>query len=92
MPAGSASGCSLWPGGDETLFHGHERTRLAEVLPESEVLRTMNAMRHDLAAVWARSTATREQLVAQLQDWCRRAERSEIGPLADLARQLCRHS
>jgi len=45
-------------------------------------------MRHELAAVWERSMATREQLVAQLQDWCRRAETSEIRPLAEFSRQL----
>ena len=45
-------------------------------------------MRRDLAAVWARSTATPEQLVRQLQDWCRRAEASGIEPLAELSRRL----
>ena len=65
-----------------------ERARLAELLPKSHVLQTMVAMRHELAAVWGRSMATREQLVAQLQDWCRRAETSEIGPLAEFSRHL----
>jgi stearoyl-CoA desaturase (delta-9 desaturase) len=55
---------------------------------ESHVLQTMVAMRNELAAVWGRSMATREQLVAQLRDWCRRAETSEIKPLADFSRQL----
>jgi stearoyl-CoA desaturase (delta-9 desaturase) len=48
----------------------------------------MVAMRHELAGLWGRSMATSEQLVAQLQDWCRRAETSEIKPLADFSRQL----
>ena len=59
-----------------------------QLLPKSKVLQTMFEMRHELAAVWGRSMATREQLVAQLQDWCRRAETSEIKPLAEFSRQL----
>jgi stearoyl-CoA desaturase (delta-9 desaturase) len=31
--------------------------------------------------------ATREQLFVQLQDWCRRAETSEIKPRAEFSRQ-----
>ena len=77
-----------WLDRDERMLREQERTRLAELLPKSHVLQTMYAMRRDLAAVWGRSTATREQLVAQLQDWCRRAETSDIKPLAEFSRQL----
>ena len=77
-----------WLDRDETLLREYERTRLAELLPKSNVLQTMVAMRHELAAVWGRSMATREQLLAQLQDWCRRAETSEIKRLAEFSRQL----
>ncbi|MGE5102667.1 MAG: transposase, partial [Deltaproteobacteria bacterium] len=77
-----------WLDRDERMLREQERTRLAELLPKSHVLQTMYAMRRDLTAVWERSTATREQLVAQLQDWCRRAETSDIKPLAEFSRQL----
>ena len=77
-----------WLDRDERMLREQERTKLAELLPKSHVLQTMYAMRRELAAVWGRSTATREQLVAQLQDWCRRAETSEIKPLAEFSRQL----
>ena len=77
-----------WLDRDERMLRAQERTRLAELLPKSHVLQTMYGMRRDLAAVWGRSTATREQLVAQLQDWCRRAETSGIKPLAEFSRQL----
>jgi stearoyl-CoA desaturase (delta-9 desaturase) len=52
----------------------------------------MYAMRRELAAVWGRSMATREQRVAPLQDGCRRAETSEIEPLAEFSRQLRRYA
>ena len=77
-----------WLDRDERMLRENERARLAELLPKSHVLQTMVAMRRELVAVWGRSMATRDQLVAQLQDWCRRAETSEIKPLAEFSRQL----
>jgi stearoyl-CoA desaturase (delta-9 desaturase) len=65
-----------------------ERRKLDEVLPKSRVLLTMMTMRRELAAIWGRSAATREQLVRQLQDWCHRAEASGIAPLAEFSRRL----
>jgi stearoyl-CoA desaturase (delta-9 desaturase) len=51
-------------------------------------LERMVQMRRELAALWERSAASREQLVRQLQDWCQRAEASGIAPLAELSRRL----
>jgi stearoyl-CoA desaturase (delta-9 desaturase) len=48
----------------------------------------MQAMRRELAALWGRSLATREQLVRQLQDWCLRAEASGVGPLIAFSQRL----
>ena len=49
---------------------------------------TMKAMRDELVSLWARSMATRGELVERLQDWCRRAEGSGIAPLAEFSRRL----
>jgi stearoyl-CoA desaturase (delta-9 desaturase) len=65
-----------------------ERARLAAALKNSRALATAIAMRDELAAIWARSSATREQLVRQLQDWCQRAEASGVGPLVAFSRRL----
>ena len=70
----------------------YQRARLAELLPKSSVLNTMYAMRRELAAVWGRSTATRDQLVNQLQEWCRRAEESGILPLMEFSQRLRSYS
>ncbi len=67
---------------------GAEGTRLAEVLKNSRALATVIAMRDELAALWERSTASKEQLLRQLQDWCHRAEASGIAPLVDFSRRL----
>jgi len=68
--------------------YAEELAKLAELLPKSGVLQIMVSMRRELAALWARSTASREQLVKQPEDWCRRAEASGIGPLIEFSRRL----
>ena len=65
-----------------------ERVRLSEVLKNSRALATVVAMRHELTALWERSSASKEQLLRQLQDWCHRAESSGIAPLQDFSRRL----
>ena len=77
-----------WLDRDDRMLHDAERARLGEVLPKARALQTMVSMRRELAALWGRSTASREQLVRQLQDWCRRAETSGIGPLIDFSQRL----
>jgi stearoyl-CoA desaturase (delta-9 desaturase) len=62
--------------------------RLAAVLPKSRTLQTAYSMRRELMALWERSTASKEQLVRRLQDWCHRAEGSGILPLAEFSRRL----
>jgi stearoyl-CoA desaturase (delta-9 desaturase) len=49
-------------------------------------------MRAELTALWSRSTETSEQLLARLQDWCRRAEASGIAPLAQFSLKLKRYA
>jgi len=67
---------------------GGERARLAEALKNSRALATALAMRHELVALWERSSASKEQLLRQLQDWCRRAEASGVAPLVDFSQRL----
>jgi fatty-acid desaturase len=43
---------------------------------------------HSLTALWSRSNASKEQLVKQLEDWCRCAEESGIGALREFSRTL----
>ena len=67
---------------------GAEGTRLAEALKNSRALATVIAMRDELAGLWDRSSASKEQLLRQLQDWCHRAEASGIAPLVDFSQRL----
>ncbi|HNG65982.1 MAG TPA: transposase, partial [Thauera aminoaromatica] len=65
-----------------------QRRRLEQAVEGSPALRTVAAMRGELAALWSRSNASREQLLAQLQDWVARAERSGIRPLQEFSLRL----
>ncbi|HUQ74026.1 MAG TPA: fatty acid desaturase [Burkholderiales bacterium] len=67
---------------------GAESTKLSEALKKSRALEVTLTMREDLAALWDRSHASKEQLVRQLQDWCRRAEASGLAPLVDFSQRL----
>jgi len=73
---------------DERILREAERAKLDAALPKSRALQTMVSMRRDLAALWERSAAPREQLVRQLEAWCRRAEASGIRPLAEFSQRL----
>jgi stearoyl-CoA desaturase (delta-9 desaturase) len=77
-----------WLMKDERTLLEREREALAQGLAVSPSLQQLVAMRRELTALWDRSMATREQLVAQLQDWCARAEASGIAPLAAFSRGL----
>jgi len=65
-----------------------ERQQLEHLLARSKVLNTVHTMRQELASIWARSTASKEQLVKQLDDWCHRAEASGIAALSEFSRTL----
>jgi len=45
-------------------------------------------LREDLAAIWERSNRSREELLGQLEDWCRRAEQSRIDALREFSLRL----
>jgi stearoyl-CoA desaturase (delta-9 desaturase) len=67
---------------------GAEKAHLAEVLSKSRALSTLVSMRHELSALWERSSASKEQLLRQLQDWCHRAEASGIASLVQFSQRL----
>jgi stearoyl-CoA desaturase (delta-9 desaturase) len=81
-------GLKRWLNRDEKQLCSEQRARLAEALAKSEKLSTVYTMRQELAALWERSNASREQLLKQLQDWCRRAEASGIRQLEEFSLRL----
>ena len=85
---GMAKKVKHWLHLDAADLREQDKASLSEVLNQSKELATVYAMRQDLAALWARSSATKEQLLAQLQDWCHRAESSGIESLQKFSRKL----
>jgi stearoyl-CoA desaturase (delta-9 desaturase) len=77
-----------WLNKDERFVSEQERAQVASLAEKSRVLKTVVTMRQELIQLWQRSSATKEQLVKQLEDWCRRAELSGIAGLQDFSRTL----
>ena len=78
-------------GQDAHLAEGQKR-ELEVVIERSPLLTTMVSMREELSALWARSNASREQLLQQLQDWVARAEQSGIEQLRQFSLRLRRYA
>jgi stearoyl-CoA desaturase (delta-9 desaturase) len=64
------------------------RVKVEGALAESPMLAQVHQMRTELAEIWERSSATSEQLLMQLQDWCKRAEESGVRALQDFSVRL----
>lgn len=65
-----------------------QQQQLSELFEHSKALQTMHEMRVELAKIWERSNFSAEQLLQQLQDWCRRAEASGIESLQEFSMRL----
>ena len=78
--------------GEERHLKDGEKEQLRGVVAGSQALMTVVTMREELAALWARSNATREQLLAQLHDWVARAEQSGIAQLQEFSLRLRRYA
>ena len=76
---------------DARKLSAFDRERVKEMLSNSKKLETVYSMREDLTALWQRSSATKEQLVHELEDWCRRAEASGIDALQEFSLRLRRY-
>jgi len=85
-------GARAWFHKEESGLDEPQKRMLPEIFANSQKLQTYFQLRKDLAAIWDRSTASREQLLAQLQDWCRRAEQSGIKSLEEFAMRLRRYA
>jgi stearoyl-CoA desaturase (delta-9 desaturase) len=64
------------------------RPRLAQARVDHPVLDKMLTMRDELRQMWLNTHMSREQLAADLQSWCKRAEDSGIARLQRFSMQL----
>lgn len=77
-----------WLRSDAEQLSAEHRALLQETLKHSNVLETVYTLRQDLAKLWERSTMSKEEMVAKLEDWCKRAEATGIAQLQQFSRQL----
>lgn len=77
-----------WLHRDDDKIPQGVRRELAQALGESPKLAKLVAMREELRALWTRTNVSAEQLVADLQAWCHKAEESGIAALQEFSRKL----
>jgi len=85
-------GARSWFHKEEAGLDEPQKRLLPQIFANSQKLKTYIDMRNELAAMWERSNASRDQLLVQLQDWCHRAEASGIKALQEFAMRLRRYA
>ena len=74
--------------GAHTAQSGRYQQQFKEIVETSQKLRTYVELRDELLTIWERSTRSSEQLLSQLQEWCRRAEHSGNNALVEFSLSL----
>ena len=77
-----------WLHRDEEKIPQGVKPVLAQALGASPTLAKLVTMREELRSLWTRTNVSAEQLVADLQVWCRKAEGSGIAALQEFSLKL----
>jgi stearoyl-CoA desaturase (delta-9 desaturase) len=77
-----------WLHRDAAKVPAAAQAHLQQARAASPVLDKMVQMREELSQIWLNTSHSREQLAADLQAWCRRAEESGIAALRDFSVKL----
>ena len=77
-----------WLHRDEDKIPHAVKARVAAALEHSPRLAKLVAMREELRQLWTRTNVSAEQLVADLQAWCKKAEESGIATLQEFSLKL----
>jgi stearoyl-CoA desaturase (delta-9 desaturase) len=77
-----------WLHRDDARVPAAARPQLALARAKHPVLDKMVTMREELRQMWLNTSQSREQLAADLQSWCRRAEESGIAQLQQFSMKL----
>jgi len=72
---------------DDKIPHG-VKAQIAATRAEHPVLDKLVTMREELRLLWTRTNVSAEQLVLDLQSWCKKAEESGIAALHDFSLKL----
>ncbi len=77
-----------WMHRDDDKVPASARPHIAQARAAHPVLDKMMTMREELRQMWLNTSHSREQLAAELKDWCHRAEESGIAALQQFSMNL----
>ena len=77
-----------WLHRDEDKIPSAVKAQVAQAVEHSPRLAKLVAMREELRLLWTRTNVSAEQLVVDLQAWCKNAEESGIAALQEFALKL----
>jgi stearoyl-CoA desaturase (delta-9 desaturase) len=77
-----------WLHRDDDKIPVNVKAQLASALADHPALAKLVAMREELRQLWTRTNVSAEQLVVDLQAWCKKAEESGIAALQEFALKL----
>jgi len=77
-----------WLHRDEDKIPHSVKAQVAAAVEHSPGLAKLVAMREELRSLWTRTNVSAEQLVTDLQAWCKKAEESGIAALQEFALKL----
>lgn len=77
-----------WLHRDADKIPAHLKAQVATACSQSPALEKLVAMREELRLLWTRTNVSAEQLVVDLQVWCKKAEESGVAALQEFALKL----
>jgi stearoyl-CoA desaturase (delta-9 desaturase) len=77
---------------EEALLNDKYRQQLADLLAQNEMMEKVYKMKQELQLVWKKRSASRDELLKAMQDWCKEAEESGIRALEEFAHSMRQYS
>jgi stearoyl-CoA desaturase (Delta-9 desaturase) len=77
-----------WLHRDDDKIPTGVKPKVVQAVEQSPALAKLVTMREELRQLWTRTNVSAEQLVADLKDWCKRAEESGIAALSEFSLKL----
>jgi len=77
-----------WLHRDDDRIPQGVKPQVAQALAQSPTLAKLVAMREELRQLWTRTNVSADQLVVDLQAWCKRAEDSGVAALREFSLKL----
>jgi len=77
---------------DEGLMTEKYRHQLKELMESDAIMEKLYEMKQELQQVWKKRTASRDEMLKAMQEWCKKAEESGIRALQEFADSLKQYS